>query len=89
MVDCSHANSGKDPAHQPVVAAAVAAQIAAGQRAICGVMLESNLLGGAQDYQARPLVYGRSITDPCLPWEETAPVLDQLAAAVRTRRAGA
>ena len=52
-------------------------------------MLESNLLGGAQDYQARPLVYGRSITDPCLPWEETAPVLDQLAAAVRTRRAGA
>jgi 3-deoxy-7-phosphoheptulonate synthase len=89
MVDCSHANSGKDPARQPVVAAAVAAQIAAGQRAICGVMLESNLLGGAQDYQARPLVYGRSITDPCLPWEETAPVLDQLAAAVRTRRAGA
>jgi 3-deoxy-7-phosphoheptulonate synthase len=49
-------------------------------------MLESNLLGGTQDFRARPLVYGRSITDACLAWEQTLPVLDELAAAVRTRR---
>ncbi len=86
MVDCSHANSGKDPERQPAVATDLAAQIASGERAICGVMLESNLLGGAQDFRARPLVYGRSITDPCLAFEKTVPVLDQLAAAVRARR---
>lgn len=86
MVDCSHANSGKNPAKQPAVAANVAGQIAAGERAIMGVMLESNLLGGAQDYQAEPLVYGRSITDPCMSWEQTLPVLAELAAAVRARR---
>ncbi len=86
LVDCSHANSGKDPERQPAVAADLAAQVAAGERAICGVMLESNLQGGAQDFRARPLVYGRSITDPCLAFEKTVPVLDQLAAAVRARR---
>ena len=86
VVDCSHANSGKDAERQPDVAADLAARVAAGERAICGVMLESNLLGGAQDYHARPLVYGRSITDPCLAWEKTVPVLAQLAEAVRTRR---
>ena len=90
MVDCSHANSGKDASRQPAVAAEVAAQIAAGERAICAVMIESHLLGGAQDYQAQPLVHGRSITDACLSWEETRPVLATLAAAVgaRRRRAG-
>lgn len=87
MIDCSHANSGKDPARQPAVAADVAGQIAAGDRAIAAVMLESNLLGGAQDYQQRPLVFGRSITDPCLAWEQTLPVLATLAAAVLKRRA--
>jgi 3-deoxy-7-phosphoheptulonate synthase len=86
MVDCSHANSGKDPARQPLVAADLAAQIAAGERAISSVMIESNLLGGAQDYQAAPLVYGRSVTDACLAWEETLPVFETLAAAVRARR---
>ncbi len=86
MVDCSHANSGKDPARQPLVAADLAAQIAAGERAISAVMFESNLLGGAQDYQAAPLVYGRSVTDACLAWEETLPVFATLAAAVRSRR---
>jgi 3-deoxy-7-phosphoheptulonate synthase len=88
MVDCSHANSGKDPARQPAVAADLAAQIAAGERAIAAVMLESNLLGGAQDYRATPLVYGRSVTDACLPWEQTLPVFTTLAAAVRARRVG-
>lgn len=86
MVDCSHANSGKDPERQPAVAAALATQIAAGQPAIVAVMLESNLLGGAQDYRASPLVYGRSVTDPCLSWELTLPTFAVLADAVRQRR---
>ena len=85
MVDCSHANSGKDAERQPAVAAEIAAQIAAGERAICGVMFESNLLGGSQDYRTRPLVYGQSITDPCLSFEKTIPVLAKLAEAVRAR----
>ncbi len=86
MVDCSHANSGKDPAKQISVAADLAAQLAAGERALAAVMLESNLLGGTQDYQAKPLIYGRSITDACLAWEQTLPVLAQLADGVRARR---
>jgi 3-deoxy-7-phosphoheptulonate synthase len=86
MIDCSHANSGKDPARQPTVANAIAAQIGGGERAIAAVMIESNLVGGAQDYQAKPLVYGRSITDACLPWEQTLPVLATLAEAVKRRR---
>jgi 3-deoxy-7-phosphoheptulonate synthase len=86
MVDCSHANSGKDPDKQPAVVADLAAQIAGGETAIAAVMIESNLLGGAQDYQAKPLVYGRSITDGCLAWEKTLPLFAQLAAAVQARR---
>lgn len=86
MVDCSHANSGKDPARQPLVASDLGAQISAGQRAIAAVMLESNLLAGTQEQTASPLIYGKSITDGCLSWEQTLPVLAQLAAAVRTRR---
>ncbi len=86
MVDCSHANSGKDPAQQPHVAADLAGQIAGGERAISSVMIESHLLGGAQDGQSTPLVYGRSITDACLGWEETLSVLAQLATAVQARR---
>ncbi len=89
MIDCSHANSGKDPARQPAVAAEIAAQIAGGDRAIAAVMIESNLLGGAQEYGARPLVHGRSVTDGCLAWEQTLPVLAALADAVRKRRRGA
>jgi 3-deoxy-7-phosphoheptulonate synthase len=87
MVDFSHANSGKDPNRQTAVAADVAAQIAGGERAIAAVMVESNLLGGTQDYQAKPLVYGRSITDACLSWEQSLPILATLAAAVKQRRA--
>ncbi|HVU36191.1 MAG TPA: 3-deoxy-7-phosphoheptulonate synthase [Opitutaceae bacterium] len=89
MIDCSHANSDKDPVRQTVVAADIAAQIARGNRCIAAVMIESNLVGGAQDYRARPLVYGRSVTDPCLAWEQTLPLLAQLAEAVRGRRQGA
>jgi 3-deoxy-7-phosphoheptulonate synthase len=86
MIDCSHANSGKDPTRQPVVATDIAAQIASGDRTIAAVMIESNLLGGAQDYQAKPLVHGRSITDACLAWEQTLPMLAVLADAVKLRR---
>lgn len=86
MVDCSHANSEKDPARQPLVADALAAQLEAGERALVAVMLESHLEAGTQDYRARPLVYGRSITDACISWSDTPPILDRLARAVRTRR---
>ncbi len=87
VVDCSHANSGKNAGAQPAVAAEIGSQLAAGERSICGVMIESNLLGGAQDYRTRPLVYGRSVTDACLAIEDTIPVLTTLAEAVRARRA--
>ncbi len=86
VIDCSHANSRKNADAQPAVAGEIAAQLAAGERTICGVMIESNLLGGAQDCHKRPLVYGQSITDPCLSLEKTIPVLAGLAAAVRARR---
>ena len=87
LVDCSHANSGKDPSRQPAVAAALAEQIAAGQKAIIGVMIESHLVAGTQAVRpGEPLTYGQSITDGCLSFEETVPVLRQLAAAVRVRR---
>ena len=89
MIDLSHDNSGKDPARQPAVAAALAGQIAAGNRAIVGVMLESFLVAGRQDLStdpARPLIYGQSITDGCIGWDTTVEVLDGLADAVRARR---
>ena len=88
MVDLSHDNSGKDPALQPEVAAEVGRQIASGNRAIVGVMLESFLVFGRQDLDRERLVYGQSITDGCLDWDTTVEVLDGLAAAVRARRAG-
>jgi len=88
VVDASHDNSGKDPARQPEVVADLAAQIAAGNEAIVGVMLESFITAGRQELEpGRPLVYGQSITDGCMGWETTALVLDQLAGAVRARRA--
>jgi 3-deoxy-7-phosphoheptulonate synthase len=87
MVDTSHGNSGKDHRNQPRVARAVAEQVAAGQAGIVGVLLESFLEDGRQDLTDRErLVYGRSITDACMGWEMTAPVLRELAAAVRARR---
>ena len=87
MVDCSHANSGKDPMRQPAVLADVATQIAAGSAEIFGVMFESFLVAGRQNVSGNgPLVYGQSITDACLDWDSTAPLLRELAAAVRERR---
>ena len=87
MVDCSHGNSDKDHKRQPAVARDVAQQVAAGARDIFGVMLESHLVEGNQKQQAgSELVYGQSITDACIGWEDTAAVLEELAAAVATRR---
>jgi 3-deoxy-7-phosphoheptulonate synthase len=89
MIDTSHGNSDKDFRRQPVVARAIAEQVAAGQRGIIGVLMESFLADGRQELVAgTPLVYGQSITDPCMGWEMTVPVLRELAAAVRARRAG-
>jgi len=87
MVDASHGNSDKDFRRQPVVARDVASQVAQGEAGIIGVMLESFLVEGRQDLKdRRTLVYGQSITDACLSWETTVPVLRELAAAVRARR---
>jgi 3-deoxy-7-phosphoheptulonate synthase len=87
LVDCSHGNSGKQYEQQVTVAADVAGQVAAGERAIIGVMLESHLIAGSQTHEAgRKLAPGQSITDGCLSLAETVPVLEQLAQAVDARR---
>jgi len=89
LVDCSHANSSKRFDRQPLVATDIAAQVAAGQKAIIGVMVESHLVAGNQSAgTGQPLVYGQSITDACLAFDDTVPVLENLAAAVRQRRLG-
>ena len=87
MIDFSHANSNKDYRRQALVSHDVAGQIAAGDRRIIGVMIESNLVAGAQRLvPGKPLVYGQSITDGCIDWAETYSMLKELAAAVTARR---
>jgi len=87
MIDCSHANSQKDHNRQPAVARDVAGQIAAGERRVIGVMLESNLISGAQKLvPGQPLTYGQSITDACIGWDDTVATLRDLADAVRSGR---
>ena len=87
MIDCSHANSNKDYKRQPIVCHDVAAQIASGNPNILGVMIESNLVAGAQPLvPGQPLVYGQSITDACIDWPETQTLLQELGAAVNARR---
>jgi 3-deoxy-7-phosphoheptulonate synthase len=87
MIDVSHANSGKRYQRQVEVAAEVAGQVAGGDRRIVGVMVESHLEEGRQDLvPGQALVFGQSITDACLGWMDTAPVLETLAGAVRQRR---
>ncbi len=84
MVDCSHGNSAKDPARQIEVAREVIAQVAGGQRALLGLMLESHLEAGRQDWlPGRPLRRGVSITDACVGWDDTEALLLDAAAAVR------
>jgi len=87
MVDASHGNSSKKPENQPLVAADIGAQIAAGSTRISGVMVESHLKAGRQDLlPGKPLAYGQSITDGCIDWESSVRVLDALAEAVAARR---
>lgn len=88
MVDFSHANSSKQYERQLVVGHDVANQIAGGDKRIMGAMIESHLKAGRQDVVAgKSLEYGRSITDACISWEQSLPLLDELAQAVRQRRA--
>jgi 3-deoxy-7-phosphoheptulonate synthase len=87
MVDCSHGNSSKDHNRQAVVAESIAAQLEGGSRHVMGVMVESHLVGGRQDYEpGKRLRDGQSITDACIGWDDTVPVLARLAEAVRARR---
>jgi 3-deoxy-7-phosphoheptulonate synthase len=88
LIDCSHGNSQKVHGRQAEVARDVARQVAEGNRGIIGVMLESFLEEGRQEVvPGGDLTYGQSITDACMSWEQTVPVLQALAAAVRRRRA--
>ncbi len=86
MIDASHANSRKKPDRQAIVAGDIAAQVARGDRRIFGMMLESHLVEGNQKIGDGDLVYGQSITDACMGWERTEPLLREIASAVRSRR---
>src|SRR5690606_35065824 len=88
MIDASHANSAKQPENQPRVLAEIGDQLAAGDKRIIGVMIESNLVAGRQDLvPGKELVYGQSITDGCIGWDTTVTALEALADAVEQRRA--
>jgi 3-deoxy-7-phosphoheptulonate synthase len=87
MIDASHANSSKKPENQPLVLADIGDQLAAGDRRIVGVMVESNIVAGRQNLvEGQPLTYGQSITDGCIGWDETVTALEALADAVTRRR---
>jgi 3-deoxy-7-phosphoheptulonate synthase len=86
MIDCSHGNSEKDYRRQAGVARSICEQVGSGSWEIFGAMLESHLVEGRQDYvPGRPAVYGQSITDACLSFEQTEPLLEQLAQAQQAR----
>lgn len=86
MIDCSHANSRKMPKRQSYVCRDICAQITDGDQRIMGVMIESNLVEGNQSPDSKPLVRGMSVTDACISWENTLPLLEKLAESVRIRR---
>ncbi|HEY1057956.1 MAG TPA: 3-deoxy-7-phosphoheptulonate synthase AroG [Limnobacter sp.] len=87
MIDASHGNSSKVPKNQVGVCDNIAEQLAAGDRRIMGVMVESHLVEGRQDLEpGKPLTYGQSITDGCVGWDDSLQVLETLAAGVRKRR---
>jgi 3-deoxy-7-phosphoheptulonate synthase len=87
MIDASHANSRKNPENQIPVCADIGNQISRGDQRIIGVMIESHLVKGRQDLkEGVPLIYGQSITDGCIGWDDSVQVLEQLAQAVRARR---
>jgi 3-deoxy-7-phosphoheptulonate synthase len=88
MIDFSHANSRKQYEKQIEVGHDVARQMAVGNKHIMGVMIESHLKAGRQNVEpGKELVYGQSITDACLGWDDSEPLLRALAQAVRQRRA--
>jgi 3-deoxy-7-phosphoheptulonate synthase len=94
MIDCSHANSSKQHQRQIDVARDIGQQLAAGNRCITGVMVESHLTAGAQKFSAGKddpanLAYGQSITDACIGWDDSVGVLQTLSEAVLARRAAA
>ena len=87
VVDCSHGNSNKDYTRQSEVARVLAEQIAKGQRGIAGIMLESHLVAGRQDYESgSSSTYGQSITDACIDLSATEAIFETLASAVQKRR---
>ena len=87
MIDASHANSLKKFENQLTVCSNVAGQLGAGEERIFGVMIESHLVAGRQDLvPGRELVYGQSITDACLGWDDSVAALETLAEGVRRRR---
>lgn len=87
MIDCSHGNSMKDHQRQSHVVDSIAQQLKNGSTNILGVMIESNLVSGKQILHSnQDLVYGQSITDACLSWDETLPLLDKLALAISKNR---
>jgi 3-deoxy-7-phosphoheptulonate synthase len=87
MVDCSHANSRKQHDKQIDVGRDVAGQVARGDHRIMGLMIESHLVAGRQDLKpGHQLSYGQSITDACIAWDDSLPLLEELAEAVRQRR---
>ena len=89
MIDLSHANSNKQHEKQIEVGYDVAAQMATGDHRIMGVMIESHLVAGRQNVEpGGTLTYGQSITDACLGWDDTGPLLRELARGVRQRRGG-
>lgn len=89
MVDASHGNSRKDYRNQPAVVADFCQQVSNGSKAAASIMIESHLIEGAQKLTNDPsqLVYGQSVTDQCIGWQSTEEVIDQLANAVKARRA--
>jgi 3-deoxy-7-phosphoheptulonate synthase len=87
MIDFSHANSSKQFKKQMEVCEDVCGQIAGGEQAVMGVMVESHLVEGNQSLDSgEPLVYGQSVTDACIGWEDTEVLLRNLANAVKARR---
>ena len=91
MIDCSHANSSKQPDKQLGVAEDIARQIATGSRHIFGIMVESHLVAGAQKYVAgkddpRQLQFGKSITDGCLGWDDSLRLLQMMSQTVADTR---
>ena len=88
MIDASHANSRKQPDRQVAVAEDIASQVERGDRRITGLMLESFIEAGRQDVVNKDeLIYGKSITDPCMDWAQSVATLETLAKAVQSRRA--